>query len=160
MTVDYKAARDGCREIAEQLAMTDSKQGQLFDEFLSSGDSLRVYEGKDLVFASRKDRLQPLLEYIDTLATRHTGVIVFDKIVGNAAALLCIKARCQEVSSPLGSRLAATTLDKHGIEYRLTRIVPYIQKSEGEGMCPMEELSVGKEPEEFYRLVKEKMSRP
>ena len=140
--------------------MTDSKQGQLFDEFLGSGDSLRVYEGEALVFASRKDRLLPLLEYIDTLAAQHTGVFVFDKITGNAAALLCIKASCREVSSPLGSRLAATTLDKHGIEYHLTRIVPYIQKSEGEGMCPMEEMSIGKGPEEFYRLVKEKMSGP
>jgi hypothetical protein len=143
-----------------QMEMTDNKRGQLFAEFLGSGDSLRVYEGKDLVFASRKDRLLPLVEYIDTAATQHTGVFVFDKIIGNAAALLCIKASCREVSSPLGSRLAATTLDKHGIEYRLSRIVPYIQKSEGEGMCPMEELSIDKEPEEFYRLIKEKMGRP
>lgn len=140
--------------------MTGRTPGQLFDEFLSSGDSLRVYEGKNLVFASRKDRLLPLLEYIDTLAAQHTGAVVFDKIVGNAAALLCIKAGCRKVCSPLGSRLAASTLDRHGIEHRLTRIVPYIQKSEGEGMCPMEELSIGKEPEEFYHLVKEKMSRP
>jgi len=140
--------------------MTDRTPRQLFDEFLRSGDSLRVYEGKSLVFASRKDRLLPLLEYIDTLAAQHTGVFVFDKIIGNAAALLCIKAGCREVSGPLGSRLAATTLDKHGIEYRLTRIVPYIQKNEGEGMCPMEELSIDKGPEEFYQLIKEKIDRP
>jgi len=140
--------------------MTDSIQGQLFDEFLHSGDSLRVYEGKALLFASRKDRLLPLLEYIDTLAAQHTGVVVFDKLVGNAAALLCIKGGCREVCSPLGSRLAARTLDGHGIEYRLRRIVPYIQKRDGEGVCPMEELSIGKEPDEFYQLVKEKINRP
>jgi len=140
--------------------MTDRTPGQLFDEFLRSGDSLRVYEGKSLVFASRKDRLLPLLEYIDTLAAQHTGVFVFDKIIGNAAALLCIKAGCREVSSPLGSQLAATTLDKHRVEYRLTRIVPYIQKSDGEGMCPMEKLSIDKGPEEFYQLIKGKIDRP
>lgn len=132
----------------------------MFAEFLSSGDSLRVYEGKNLVFASRKDRLLPLLEYVDNLAARHTGVSVFDKIVGNAAALLCIKAGSQEVCSPLGSRLAAATLDKHGIEHRLTKIVPYIQRSEDKGMCPMEKLSIGKEPDEFYQLIKEKTDRP
>ena len=146
--------------MTKQPAMTDRTPGQLFDEFLSSGDSLRVYEGKNLIFASRKDRLLPLLEYIDTLAAQHTGVFVFDKIIGNAAALLCIKAGCREVSGPLGSRLAVSTLDKHGIEYRLTRIVPYIQKSEGEGMCPMEKLSIDKGPEEFYQLIKEKIDRP
>ena len=121
----------------------------LFHNFLTSGDTLRVYEGSDLLFISEKDRLLPLLEYIDNFASGH-HVVIFDKIMGNAAALLSVKAGCQEVYSPLGSQLAITTLDRYRIRYHLTEIVPYIIRPGGEDMCPMEKLSIGKKPEEFY----------
>ena len=126
------------------------KYAPLFDEFLTSNDTLRVYEGNQLIFTSAKDRLLPLLEYLDQFASAHQQVVIFDKIIGNAAALLSIKADCQEVFSPLGSQLAIATLEKYGIKYHFNRIVPCIQKSDGKDMCPMEKLSIGKGPEEFY----------
>ncbi|MFC1864337.1 DUF1893 domain-containing protein [Chloroflexota bacterium] len=125
-----------------------------FNKFLASNDTLRVYEGNQLVFSSRKDRLLPLVEYLDHFALQHQKVAIFDKIMGNAAALLSIKAGCQEIYSPLGSQLATKTLDRYGIEYHLTKIVSYIRNSSGEDMCPMEKLSIDKEPEEFYKLMK------
>lgn len=73
--------------------------------------------------------------------------------MGNAAALLSIKAGCREVYSPLGSQLAIKTLEKYGIKYHLVEIVPYILQPDGRKMCPMEKLSIDKEPEEFYKLV-------
>jgi hypothetical protein len=125
-----------------------------FGEFLASGDTLRVYQESRLVFASDKGRLLPLLEYIDRFAPGHQGVIIWDKVTGNAAALLSIKADCREVYSPLGSQLAAETFDKYGIKYRLTRIVPYIRQPHRDEICPMEKLSLGKEPDEFYNALK------
>jgi hypothetical protein len=125
----------------------------LFDEFLTSGNTLRVYKGNKLLFASDKDRLLPLVEYIEKFASNHRNVVIFDKIMGRAAALLCIMAKCGEVYSPLGSQLGIEVLGKRGIKYHLIRIVPCIQTPD-ENMCPMELLSVGKEPEEFYRLIK------
>jgi len=127
-----------------------------FDEFLTSSDTLRVYEGERLIFSSSKDRLLPLLEYIDRFTPHHQQVVIFDKIMGNAAAVLLIKADCQEVHSPLGSQLAIKTLNKYGIKYYFTEIVPYIQKPGGEDMCPMEKMSIGKEPEEFYEVIRSK----
>ena len=127
----------------------------LFHEFLLSDDTLRVYKGDKLLFASNKDQLLPLLEYIDRLAPHHQQVVILDKIMGNAAALLSIKAGCQEVYSPLGSQLAIKTLGKYGIKYHLTEIVPYIQKPGNQDMCPMEKLSLDKEPEEFYQVMKD-----
>ncbi|MFC2011082.1 DUF1893 domain-containing protein [Chloroflexota bacterium] len=126
----------------------------LFNEFLASDYTLMVYEGDQLVFSSDKDRLLPLLEYIDSFATDHQQVVIFDKIMGNAAALLSVKAGCQEVYSPLGSQLAIRTLDKYGIKYHLAEIVPYIQKPGGGDMCPMEKLSINKDTEEFYGVMK------
>ena len=127
----------------------------LFNEFLSSDDTLQVYEGDKLLFSSTKERLLPLLEYIDRLAPHHQQVAILDKIMGNAAALLSIKAGCQEVYSPLGSQIAVKTLGKYGVKYHLTEIVPYIQQPGGQDMCPMEQLSLDKEPEEFYQIMKD-----
>ena len=132
----------------------------LFHKFLVSEDTLRVYDGDRLVFSSNKDRLLPLLEYLDRFASRYRQVVVFDKIMGNAAALLCVKAGCREVYSPLGSRLAIKTLEKHGIEYHFTKIVPHIQKPDGSDMCPMEKLSIGKGPEEFYQAMMGLINKP
>ena len=132
---------------------------RIFSEFTASDDTLRVYEGDRLVFSSRKDRLLPLMEYLDRFASAHEGVVIFDKIIGNAAALLAVRAKCREVFSPLGSELAIHTLEKYGINYNFTRIVPTIQRADGEDMCPMEKLSIGKEPEEFYQTMVEIINR-
>jgi len=132
---------------------------QLFPEFVSSDDTLRVYEGDKLVFSSQKDRLLPLMEYLGRFAAAHNEVVIFDKIIGNAAALLAVKAQCREVFSPLGSELAMQTLGKYGITYHFTRTVPNIQRADGEGMCPMEKLSIGKGPEDFYQIMLEKINR-
>jgi len=130
----------------------------LFDKFLASSNTLRVYKGGKLIFASDKDRLLPLVEYLEKFASHHRNVVIFDKIMGRAAALLCIKANCREVYSPLGSQLAVEVLGKRGIKYHLTRTVPCIQTPD-EKMCPMELLSIGKEPEEFYQLIKNLLAK-
>ncbi len=129
----------------------------LFSAFLDSDDTLRIYRDETLIFASAKDRLLPLMEYLAEHGRGKPPVTIFDKIMGNAAALLAVKAKCREVYSPLGSDLAIKTLEKHDIEYHLTEIVPYIQRPDGKGICPMEKLSIGKEPEEFYREMKNRI---
>lgn len=127
--------------------------GLLFDDFLASNDSLQVYNGDKLLFTSAKDGLLPLLDYITEFAPSSAGITVFDRIVGNAAALLLVKASCRKVYSPLGSELAARTLDYHAVEYNFTEVVPYIRNRSGQGMCPMEKLSLHKTPGEFYEAV-------
>jgi hypothetical protein len=123
----------------------------LFSAFLSSDDTLRIYRDDTLVFSSAKDRLLPLMEYIADYGAGEQPVTVFDKVMGNAAALLAVKVNCREVYSPLGSELGIKTLERFGIEYHLNEIVPCIMRPDGKGMCPMEKLSMGKEPDEFYR---------
>ena len=126
----------------------------IFSAFLASDDTLRMYQDETLIFSSQKNHLLPLIEYIADYSAGQQPVTLFDKIMGNAAALLAVKATCREVYSPLGSELAIKTLEKYGIEYHLSEIVPYIQRPDGKGMCPMEKLSIGKKPEEFYQEIK------
>ena len=132
---------------------------KLYGDFLISIDTLRVYEDEKLVFSSQKERLLPLLEYIEGYSVNKRQVVIFDKIMGNAAALLSIKAGVKEVYSPLGSQIAVNTLDKYRIRYHLSEIVPFIQQPNSEDMCPMERLSVGKDPEEFYTALLDTIKR-
>ncbi len=123
----------------------------LFNEFLRSGDTLRVYRQGKMVFNSAKPGILPLLGYAARSARYEKNVTVFDRVVGNAAALLLSRVSCREVYSPLGSQLAEETLRRAGISYYFTETVPLIQNRQQEDMCPMEKLSLGKDPEEFYQ---------
>ena len=123
----------------------------LFSEFLGSGDTLQVYRRGSLVFNSAKPGILPLLEYTARFVPHEKDVTVCDRVVGNAAALLLSRISCREVYSPLGSQLAGETLRRAGINYHFTETVPLIQNQRWEDMCPMEKLSLGKDPEEFYQ---------
>ena len=126
----------------------------LFDEFLLSDDNLRVYACGKPLFASRSEGLLPLMEYIDEFSPCFQPVTIMDRIAGNAAALLAIKANCRELHSPLASQQAVATLKSYGVEYRFSEALPYIKKAGSEDMCPMEKLSLNKKPEEFYQAMK------
>ena len=130
-----------------------------FSEFLASGDTLRVYKDDRLLFASSEERLLPLVEYIDRFAPYEKGVAVFDRVVGNAAALLLKKIFCREVYSSLGSEPAGRTLSGFGIDYHFAETAPYIRNNAGDDMCPMEKLSLGKQPEEFYQALRERLGK-
>jgi hypothetical protein len=125
-----------------------------YKEFICSTDTLRIYEDDVLIFSSSEERLLALLKYIELSASAHHGVVILDKVMGNAAALLAIKARGREVYSPLGSKLAIGTLDKYVIKHYIEQVVPFIQQAYQEEMCPMERLSIGKNPEEFYAVMR------
>ena len=124
-----------------------------FEEFLKSKDTVRVCKGDKLIFSSQKERLLPLMEYAKAFVPYEKDVTVFDRVVGNAAALLLKKILCSEVFSPLGSEMAIEVLNLIGIKYHFSEIVPCIQDDTRQNMCPMEKLSLGKTSEEFYRLL-------
>ncbi|HEX9896110.1 MAG TPA: DUF1893 domain-containing protein [Dehalococcoidales bacterium] len=133
-------------------------RSQRFDEFLKSKDTFRVYKGSRLLFASRKDRLVPMVKYIEKFNPYEEGVTVYDRIVGNAAALLLKTIRCRSVLSELGSENAIKTLKSAGIRYHFNETVDCIMNDSGQDMCPMERLSLGKNPDEFFRALKERMA--
>lgn len=131
----------------------------LFQDFLAGDDTLRIYTGDMLAFSSKKDRLLPLMEYIGAYGAICQTVIIYDKVIGNAAALLAVKANASEIYSPLGSELAIKTLEQRGIKYHFAETVPHIMRDDGQGMCPMEELSLGKTPDEFYKVMQERIAK-
>jgi len=125
-----------------------------FQDFLNSQDTLQIYRENKLVFSSQKDKVIPLLEYIESPLSKQGPSIIFDRIMGNAAALLSIKAGAVEVFSPMGSQIGIDTLVKFNIKYHINKIVPFIQKDNSNDMCFMEKLSTEKTPDDFYTAIK------
>ncbi|MBE0481503.1 MAG: DUF1893 domain-containing protein [Dehalococcoidia bacterium] len=126
---------------------------ETFDEFTESSDALRIYQGSTLIFNSAEKGLGPLLEYIRRFVPRVRGVTAFDRVIGNAGALLLREALCVEAFSPLGSELAAHTLKQYGIRFCFSSTVPFILNRAGSDMCPMERLSLGKDPRVFLDVL-------
>ena len=129
----------------------------VFREFLAGDDTLHVYRDGALIFKSKKDRLLPLLEYLGNYGDSNR-VVIMDRVMGNAAALLSIKVGCEEVYSPLGSDYGINTLKSYGIKYHVMETVPFITRADGVNMCLMEGMSLGKSPEEFYQVMKSLMA--
>jgi len=127
---------------------------RLFNYFLASKDKLRAYHGPELVFSSKDRGLAPLVDYVTKFAPVTGEVLILDRVVGNAAALLLKLALCTEVWSSLGSERAAETLSKLGIRYHFVNKVPYILNRQNNGICPFEKLSLGKTPDQFYEAIK------
>ncbi|PIZ26763.1 MAG: hypothetical protein COY46_03360, partial [Chloroflexi bacterium CG_4_10_14_0_8_um_filter_46_9] len=96
----------------------------------------------------------PLVDYVIKFAPATGEVLVFDRVVGNAAALLLKLALCTEVWSSLGSERAAQTLSNFGIGYHFVSEVPYILNRQSSDICPFEKLSMGKTADEFYETIK------
>ena len=82
---------------------------------------------------------------------------MMDKLLVTLPLLAVKPAR---VYSPLGSELAIHTLRDNDIEYHFDKTVPYILARNGVDMCPMENMSIGKAPDEFYLAVKNRFSTP
>jgi hypothetical protein len=134
--------------------MLTKTKNKIFDEFLGSQDTLRIYKGDRMIFVSSKERLLPLLEYAANYAPYQKDVTVFDRVAGNAAALLLEKILCSEVFSKLGSENAIRTLNASGIKYHFNEVVQYIEDDSRQNMCPMEKMSLGKTPEVFYQMLR------
>lgn len=125
----------------------------LFHSFLESMDTVWFMRGGARIFRSQKKGIAPLVEYLDTFGiSEGNETVIFDRVVGNAAALLMKLAGCTEVRAPLASAHAVKTLEALDIGGQFQTVVPYIINRQGTGMCPFEELSIGKSPEDFYPL--------
>jgi len=129
-----------------------------FKEFLRTKDTLWIEADGEVIYRSCEQGITPLVRYLGEFESPPEGGVVYDKVVGNGAALLLKLACCGEVYGAVGSQLAAVMLDELGISYHFLKFVPYILNRTGEQMCPFEKLSLGKSGEEFYELAKQALS--
>jgi hypothetical protein len=114
-----------------------------------------LYEGSP-IFTSHGKWLHPLFELEEYLAEhpiQPENLILQDKIIGKAAALLILRMGFQTIKAGVLSRLGEAVLQRHGIAYTSEQLVDRIH-------CQTEELlATVEDPEEAYQLVKARAGR-
>jgi hypothetical protein len=115
------------------------------------GLSVRVEKDGKTIFQSKEPMLKPLLVCLQQHRPELAGATVIDKIVGRAAAYLCVVGQVSTVITPLASESAQTVLTGAGITLQASHITPQIKNRERTGPCPMEEMASGySNAEDFY----------
>lgn len=124
------------------------------DFFLAKGWAFALVKGDKIIYKSKKQRLLPLLFCLKKYKAQMRGSMVFDKVIGRAAALLLIYGGVKKVLTPTISRGALQILARGGAEIKYQKIVKNILNQAGDDLCPMEKLSQGKNSVEFAKLMK------
>ena len=113
------------------------------------------HEGKP-IFTSDGKWLHPLFEledYLSDYPVQPDNLILQDKIIGKAAALLIHRLRFRNAKAGILSRLGEAVLQCHRIAYTYEQLVERIH-------CQTEELLAEvEEPEDAYRLVRVRAGR-
>lgn len=121
--------------------------------------SVRVKKKDLIIFESKDPMLKPLYDCLNEKREQLVGATVIDKIVGQAAAFLCVLGQVNAVYTPVASESAKKTLEAQNIRLKAERIIPQIMNRDNSGPCPMEKLASScKTPQEFYDVLKSRMS--
>jgi Domain of unknown function (DUF1893) len=114
-----------------------------------------LYEGSP-IFTSHGKWLHPLFEleaYLAEHPIELAQLLLQDKIIGKAAALLIHRLGFRTVKAGVLSKLGEAVLQRHGIVYSYAQLVERIH-------CQTEELlATVEDPEEAYRLVQIRAGR-
>ena len=120
---------------------------------MSMVHTLEAFSGETLIFHSDGKWLYPLFELENFLATTDyepAHLVVKDKIVGRAAALLLIRLGVGYVIAGIMSRPGKEALEQHEAKYEYERLVDRIA-------CRTEELLIDEyDPQKAYAMLKER----
>lgn len=119
------------------------------DQFVKSGLSLAVCRDDAMIFSSNGDGLEPLVKYLYQHGATKAGVVVFDKLVGRAAALLITLLTPKSVHAGAVSDSGAEVIDNCQIPFETKRRVKYLTDVASEGGCRWEKMAIGKTAEEL-----------
>ncbi len=106
-----------------------------------------------IVYRSKKQGLLPLIFCLKRNRQTMKGALVFDKIIGRAAALLLIYARVKKIMTPVITMQALKILRKNKTKVNYGKIIVKVLNKKGRDLCPMEKLSQGKSAKEFYKMM-------
>jgi len=103
---------------------------------IAAGSSVVVARNGVIVAAEEGRGLAPLLKLFDE--RKLEGAVVVDKVIGRAAAAICIVGGAKAVHATLGAKGAAPLLEARGIPFKAEKTVDVILNRAKDGSCPME----------------------
>ncbi len=120
----------------------------------TEGLSVAIVKLGRIMFTSRASGVRSLIDAIKEHGPSLAGASIADKIVGKAAALLCVYAKISSVYACVMSELGSEVLKKFSVPFEHETLVPNILDRRGTGMCPFERLvSTIDSPEEAFLAI-------
>jgi hypothetical protein len=104
----------------------------------SNGLSLSVVKNGKVLFESKDHGVQSMIEAVQRCGSALYGGSVADRVIGKAAALLCLYSKTAAIYAGTMSENAAELLTQNQIPYRYDILVPRILNRSGSDMCPFE----------------------
>ena len=105
-------------------------------KLVESGESVVVARNGVIVARAKGSGIGPAMEMLDS--KRLPGALVFDKIVGRAAAAIFIEGGVKKACALVMSEGAVKLLETHGVEVIAVKRVEKIVNRAKTGECPME----------------------
>jgi hypothetical protein len=120
--------------------------------------SLVIVREGHIVFETGVHGIEGFMHAIEKSGKKLAGSSVADRIVGRAAALLCVYAQVAAVFAVTVSKEGVEILTLNDIRYEYENLVPHILNHKKTGICPFEQLTAGlASPEEAYTKLKRQM---
>lgn len=107
-------------------------------QLVDAGESLVVAQGGVIVLRLTGRGIGPVSDALEKNASLLKRAVVWDKIVGRAAAVFYVKAGIRKVCAHVMSEEAQKLLSTAGIAASAETLVPRINNRERTGECPME----------------------
>ncbi len=106
---------------------------------LKSGKACVVIKNGVIVHAAEGRGIKPLLDMLDgSTADLFKDAWVVDKVIGRAAAAVCIVGGAKRVFGEIVSEGGKALLEKHSIEVAAGEFVPAIFNRDRSGSCPLD----------------------
>lgn len=123
--------------------------------------SLALVENDKIVFSSRESGLRPLWECLKKFHRSKRSFILFDKVIGLAAAKLIVHAQIiSRIETPLVSEPAKIFLEKNDIAIKASQIVPNILTKDHRTTCPGEIIALNTSyTDDFLIKIEEMLKR-
>ncbi len=117
--------------------------------------TLVIVKDGQVIFETGSQGVGGFLQAIEKLGKRLVASSVADKIVGAAAAMLCVYSEVSSVFAATISEEGIKVLENNQIIYQFENEVPNILNHDKTDVCPFEKLVIGsREPKEAYTKLK------
>ena len=117
--------------------------------------SLVIAKKGKVIFETKKSGISGFLQAIEELENDLVAASLADKIVGVAAAMLCVYSGLSSVFALTISTKGIRVLEDNNIEYVFEKEVPNILNRNKDDMCPFEKMAIASgSPEEAYVKLK------
>lgn len=112
-----------------------------------------------ILFESPASRLIALVSLLRDQPETLRGATVIDKVIGGAAARLCVHGGVKEVFAGLASEAGLDVLRGGGIPAAARAVVPLILNQDQSDLCPMERMSREfSEPAAFFQTMVDRIA--